>query len=74
MVATEVYSEGHSTVFKENSVVYQCQCCTKLQLDLSEAVSELKSTKEIINIQHEELNTARSLECTHSGTWSMHSD
>jgi hypothetical protein len=68
MVATKVYSEGHSTVFKENSVVYQCQCCTKLQLDLSEAVSLLKSAKEIIKTLHGELNTARSLECTHSGT------
>jgi hypothetical protein len=72
MAATEVYSEGHSTVFKENSkensMVYQCQCCTKLQLDLSEAVSLLKSAKEIAEILHKELNIARSLECTHSGT------
>ena len=58
MVATEVYSEGHATVFTENSVVCQCQCCTKLQLDLSEAVSEQKSAKKIIKIQHKEPNTA----------------
>lgn len=44
------------------------------QLDLSEAVSLLKSAKEIIKILHEELNTARSLERTHSGTRSIHSD
>jgi hypothetical protein len=56
-VATEVYSEGESTIFKENSVVCQCQCCTKLQLDLSEAASELKPAKEIITIQLEELNS-----------------
>jgi len=44
------------------------------QLDLFEAVSLLKSAKEIIKILHEELNTARSLERTHSGTWSITSD
>lgn len=56
-MANEVYSEGESTIFKESSVVCQCQCCTKLQLDLSEAASELKSAKEIITIQLEELNS-----------------
>jgi hypothetical protein len=74
MVATKVNSEGHCIVFKENSVVYQCQCCTKLQLDLSEAVSELKSAKQITKILHEEINTARSLECTQTGSWSIHND
>jgi hypothetical protein len=52
-----MYSEGESTTFKENSVVCQCQCCTKLQLDISEAASELKSAKEIITIQLEELKS-----------------
>jgi len=51
------YREGESTTFKENSVVCQGQCCTKLQLDLSEAASELKSAKEIVTIQLVELNS-----------------
>jgi len=52
-----MYSEDESTIFKENSVVCQCQGCTKLQLDLSEAASKQKSPKEIIIIQLEELNS-----------------
>jgi hypothetical protein len=52
-----MYSEGEPTTFKENSAVCHCQCSTKLQLDLSEAASELKSAKEIITIQLEELNS-----------------
>jgi hypothetical protein len=52
-----MYSEGESTTFKENSGVCLCKCCIKLQPDLSEAASELKSAKEIITIQLEELNS-----------------
>jgi hypothetical protein len=32
-----------------------CECCTELKLELSEAVSELKSAKEIIGILKEDL-------------------
>jgi hypothetical protein len=31
-----------------------CECCNKLELELSEAVSELKSAKDSIRIQKED--------------------
>ena len=35
-----------------------CECCIKMNLELSEAVSELKSSKEIIRILNEDLDMA----------------
>jgi hypothetical protein len=39
-----------------------CECCTKLKLELSAAVSELKSVKEIIGFLKEDLDMANSPE------------
>ena len=48
-----------------------CRCCIKLKHDLQEAITELKSTREIIKILQEELDTARTMEHTCPGTRSI---
>jgi len=42
--------------------IIECECCVKLKLELSEAVSELKPAKETIRILKEDLDMANSSE------------
>jgi hypothetical protein len=61
----DVHCEGVTQIFKENSpegCEVMCQCCIKLKHDLQEAITELKSTREIIQILQEELDTAKTME------------
>jgi hypothetical protein len=51
-----------------------CHCCIKLKHDLQGAITELKSTMEIIKILQEELDTARTMEHACPGTRSMHDE
>jgi hypothetical protein len=77
MAATYVNCEGVTQIFKENSLEgceVMCQCCIKLKHDLQEDITELKSTREIIKILQEELDTARTTEHTCPGTQSMHNE
>jgi hypothetical protein len=72
-----MYTEGVPPIFKENSpesCEVMCQCCIKLKLDLQEAILELKSTREIIKILQDELDTTRTMEHTCPDTRSMHNE
>jgi hypothetical protein len=65
LAATMVVNEGVIPDFTKRTIEESelgCECCTKLKLELSEAVSELKYAKEIIRILQEDLDMANSFE------------
>jgi hypothetical protein len=63
-VATLVYEDVIPDFTKRTPEESKLECvsCIKVQLDLCEAVSELKSAKEFIRILKENLDTANSSE------------